>query len=82
MRDEGEGGHEQQQHGGAVLRVSVDLPGHPDEPEQARRLEQADERGRLREGQESAAAADITGQGDNSVTDGWCLKCWYQLVGV
>lgn len=45
---EREGGHEEDEDGGAVLRVPVDLPGHPHQAEQAGRLEQADERRRLK----------------------------------
>lgn len=45
--DQRERGHEQQQHGRAVLRVPVDLPGHPHQPQQPGRLQQADQRGRL-----------------------------------
>ena len=44
MGDEREGGHEQDEDRGAVLRVPVDLPGHPDQAEETRRLEQPDER--------------------------------------
>ncbi len=49
MRDEGEGGHEEDEHGGAVLGVPVDLPGNPDQAEEAGRLQQADQRRRLNE---------------------------------
>lgn len=47
MRRQREGGHEQQQDGGAVLGVAVDLARHPHQPQEPRRLEQADEGGGL-----------------------------------
>jgi len=47
VRDEDERGHEQQQHGGAVLRVAVELARDAHQPQQARRLEQTDQRRRL-----------------------------------
>lgn len=48
MGDQRERGHQQQQHGRAVFRVPVDLPGHPDQPQQPGSLQQSDQRGRLR----------------------------------
>ena len=50
MSNEGEGGHEEDEDGGAVLRVPVDLARHSHEPEQSGSLEQADERRRLKKG--------------------------------
>lgn len=45
--DQRERGHEQQQHGRAVLRVPVDLPRHPHQSQQPGRLQQTDQGGRL-----------------------------------
>ena len=47
VRDEDERGHEQQKHGGAVLRVAVQLPRDPHQSQQPSRLEQTDQRRRL-----------------------------------
>lgn len=47
MSNEGESGDQQQQHGGAVLRVAVDLSRHPNQPQQSGGLEKADEGGGL-----------------------------------
>ena len=40
MADEREGGHQEQQDGGPVLRVPVDLAGHANQPQQAGSLQQ------------------------------------------
>jgi len=40
MSDESEGGHEKKQYCRSVLRVSVDLPGDSDQPQQPGRFEQ------------------------------------------
>ena len=48
MRDERECGHEEDEDGGAILGVTVDLSGNPDQPEEAGGLEQTYQRGRLR----------------------------------
>ena len=37
---QGEGGHEEDEDGGPVLRVSVDLPRHPHQSQEAGRLQQ------------------------------------------
>ena len=50
MSNEGEGGHEEDEDGGAVLRVAVDLPGHAHESEQPGSLEQTYQRRRLKSG--------------------------------
>ena len=47
MGDEGEGAHEQEEDGGAVLRVAVELPGHADQSQQPGRLQQANQSGGL-----------------------------------
>jgi hypothetical protein len=40
--------HEQDEHGRAVFRVTVDLPGHPDQAQEARGLQQTDQGGGLK----------------------------------
>ena len=40
---QGEGRHEEDEDGGAVLRVSVNLPRHPHQAEQAGGLQEADQ---------------------------------------
>jgi len=42
--DQRERGHQQEQHRGAVFRIPVDLPRHPDQPQQPGGLQQTDER--------------------------------------
>ena len=52
MGDERERGHEEDEDGGAVLRVAIDLPRHTHQAEEAGRLEQPDQRRRLKSGGE------------------------------
>ena len=47
VRHQCKGGHQQDKHGGTILRVAVDLPRHPHQPQEPRRLEQPDQCGRL-----------------------------------
>lgn len=47
MGNEGEGAHEQEEDGGPVLRVAVELPGHTDQSQQPGRLQQANQSGGL-----------------------------------
>lgn len=47
VRHQRERGHQQQQHGRTILRVTVDLPRHSHQPQQSRCLQQPDQRRRL-----------------------------------
>lgn len=40
---QGEGGHQQQEEAGAVLRVAIDLPGHPDQSQETGCLQQTNQ---------------------------------------
>ena len=47
MGDEGEDAHKEHEDGGAVLGVTVQLPGYADQPQEPGCLQQANQSGRL-----------------------------------